>query len=135
MHPLHALLLLSMVLLAACGEEEAEGTPCTPVDEAPTCAPLYDPTWENVYTRTIEPKCAGQSACHGPNADTSVEMTDEAATHALMLQRYVTPGDTTCSPLMQRLRGDGAPLMPPGVGLFDAELCALERWVHAGAPR
>ncbi len=127
--------LLAGSLLAGCASDEA-ATPCTPETERPACAPLYEPVWENVYERTLVVKCGTNSACHATGARGRIVFAEDTASYdALMHHGRVVPGAAACSKLARRLHGEGAPLMPPGVPVGEAEICAIEQWVHDGAER
>lgn len=105
-----------------------------------TCAPLYAPTWENVFANTIEPKCGtGGGACHeGASARSGLRLDEsQGAYEALTNQAkpYVMTDDVACSELLQRVYSEFSSLrMPRGSSLPDAERCALQQWVLAGAP-
>ena len=116
------------LLLAGCS-----GAPCAP--EPGACAPLYEPTWDNVYANTLEPTCGLAGGCHGPDAATAgFEVSeDQDATYASFLGK-LEPPDASCSLAIRRMHLDGASGMPPGAPLDDAEICAIQLWVEAGAP-
>lgn len=130
---------LSSLLLAACAAIALAGCPgdeLVCIELEPTCAPLYPPTWDNVFTNTIEPKCGtGGSGCHeGLNAKAGLRLDDPDTAHA-MLTNYVLPSDPGCSELLQRVYSTSSSLrMPRGSSLPEAERCALQQWVLAGAP-
>lgn len=123
---------LLLLLLAGCG------APCLDsLDEA--CTPLYEPTWDNVYTRTLASTC-GQpgGSCHGAEgAQGGFAISDADATLAALLagdEPLVTAGDAACSPLVYAVRTDEVDAqMPPGDPLPEAEACAVQLWVAAGA--
>lgn len=125
---------LSLIALllgaAACDDAPADCLAGDPTD----CAPLYDPTFANVYERTLIGSCAvGGSACHGSDGATSdLRLVDRAQAHAALLA-YLTPGDAVCSPLSTRLDGVGAGQMPPGAQLDAAAKCAVRQWIADGA--
>lgn len=111
---------------------------CVEVD--PTCAPLYAPTWDNVFANTLRPKCGtGGGACHeGPGANGGLRLDEsDIAYRTLTAQskNYVELSDVPCSELIQRIYSTSSSLrMPKGSSLPDAERCALAQWVLAGAP-
>ena len=121
--------------LAGCQDDEL-----TCVDVDPTCAPLYQPTWENVFANTLAPKCGvGGSACHGgPSPFGALQLDDPTRAHATLLRAgadIVVPGEPSCSKLIMRINTSSSKLvMPRGSRLPASEICALERWVAAGAP-
>ena len=108
-----------------------------------TCSPLYEPTFDNVYEQTLVQSCGvGGGSCHsaegGQGGMVFADPDDswEMLTEDLGEISWVIPGDASCSPLIQVLHSeDPALLMPPGNPLSDAELCAIEQWIDAGAER
>lgn len=128
------LALLSAMTAAGCSDDAQLA--CVEVD--PACAPLYAPTWTNVYTNTIVRSCStGGRSCHAAaGAQGGLALEGEALAHAALLAGgYVRPGDASCSELVERLYTPSASLlMPRGARLSDPEACAVARWVAAGAP-
>ena len=54
----------------------------------------------------------------------------------LLENERVVPGDPACSQVIQRMHHeDPALIMPPGPGLSDAEICAVQKWIEQGAAR
>ncbi|MBX7080242.1 MAG: hypothetical protein K1X88_13690 [Nannocystaceae bacterium] len=118
---------------------------CVEVDTA--CAPLYQPVYDEIYTRTLVAKCAtGGGSCHASGdalgaADNGLAFVDADASHALLTQdrgddTFVAAGDPGCSGLMVRLTIDDAVRgMPPGAPLAEGERCTIAQWIEAGAPR
>jgi len=107
---------------------------CITVDT--TCAPLYMPTFDNIYTRTLRDSCGSQrSSCHsaaGRQGGMSFE--DETQAFAALRAGRVVPGDPGCSTMIVRTDSPGASYqMPPGDALSAAERCVLIQWVAAGA--
>ncbi len=118
------------VLLAGC---PSEGLPaCISLDTS--CAPLYEPTFENVYTQTIARSCGGErSPCHAAGGDGNLPLTSRAQSYTALRAR-LTPGDPGCSDVIVRMHGAGEEyLMPPGAPLSGPERCAIAQWVEAGA--
>jgi len=108
---------------------------CIVVDT--TCAPLYAPTFDNVYTMTLQNTCgSGRASCHsaaGHQGGMTFE-TEQKAYDALLAGR-VMPSNPACSKIVVRTSSPGAPYqMPPGDPLSEAERCSLIQWVQAGAP-
>lgn len=126
------------VALATCGFAGCTSDPppsCIAVDTA--CAPLYAPTFDDVYTRTLRDTCGStRSSCHsaaGKQGGMSFE--DEAHAYAALTAGRVVPGDPGCSKMIVRTDSPGAGYqMPPGDPLSEPERCALIQWVAAGAP-
>jgi hypothetical protein len=110
--------------------------PCVTVDTA--CAPLYTPTFDNLYNRTLRDTCGSQnSSCHSA-VGMQGGMSFQDAKHAFdaLLAGRVKPGDPGCSKLIVRTDSPGASYqMPPGDPLSEAERCVLIQWVAAGAMR
>jgi len=133
-----ATLALALVV-SACGG----GTPpleCnTEVTE--TCATLYPPTFDNVYTMTLAPHCgSGARSCHsdaGMKGGMTFSTIDNAYASLLEPGRdRVIPGDPMCSVMIIRTHSpDFSVKMPPGSSLPAAEQCALVQWVAQGALR
>lgn len=101
------------------------------------CAPLYVPTFENVYDNTLSGTCGSQRvACHsaaGMKGGMSFE--DPATAHAALLAGRVVPGNPGCSEMIVRTSSVGESYqMPPGSPLPENERCALIQWVQMGAP-
>lgn len=111
---------------------------CVEVDVA-SCTPTYDPTFDNLFSRTLGPSCGVTGgACHGAEGAKGgliLEIADEAYT--LLLDGRVEPGDPGCSLLVQRIEStDGSVKMPPGSRTLAAgDRCAIERWIADGAAR
>ncbi len=101
------------------------------------CQPLYQPVFDEVFARTIEPRCAlSGGACHsasGAKGGLRLDTADVAYEH-LVDQGRVVPGDASCSLMVIRIEGGGG-VMPPGTPLSEAERCAVETWVANGAKR
>jgi len=108
---------------------------CITVDT--TCAPLYAPTFDNVYTMTLQNTCGSQrSSCHsaaGKQGGMSFE--DPQHAYTALLAGRVMPGNPGCSKMVVRTSSPGASYqMPPGDPLSPPERCALIQWIAAGAP-
>ena len=125
--------LAAALLLGACTEPPPV---CTTVAIDPTCAPLYTPTFDEVYARTLKTGCGSiRNSCHSANGDGGMSLADPATAYASLLNGRVMPGDPTCSEMIVRTHGLGTDYqMPPGGALGASERCALVRWVAAGAP-
>jgi hypothetical protein len=111
---------------------------CIEVD--PSCAPLYAPTWDNVFANTVQPKCGtGGGACHeGVGARGGLRLDESASAYQALTnvnRSYVMVDDVACSELLQRVYASSSELrMPRGASLGESERCALQQWVLAGAP-
>jgi Planctomycete cytochrome C len=125
--------LVVMLALAGCPGDDPPPA-CIEVDLS--CAPLYVPTFDNVYSNTLVDGCGSQRvSCHsaaGMKGGMSFEDPDTA--HAALLAGRVTPGNAGCSEMVVRTSSVGADYqMPPGSALSVAERCALIQWVQNGA--
>ena len=126
-------LALAAVPLAACTQDPPPE--CITVDTG--CAPLYEPTFDNIYMMTLRDTCgSARASCHsaiGMSGGMSFE--DESAAYTSLIAGRVTPGDPGCSKMVVRTSSPGAAYqMPPGDPLGAAERCALIQWIQAGAP-
>jgi hypothetical protein len=125
-------------LLAACSQPG----PATCVDPPPAgCAPLYSPTYDEIFTRTLQPTCGKSgSSCHsaqGAQGGLVFENADDAYRRLTDPNRpRVVPGDPACSMMIERLSSDD-PMrrMPPGRALSEPERCSISKWIEAGAKR
>jgi hypothetical protein len=126
-----SLVLVMCGALGCSGGEEA----CV-ADLPEACTPQYDPTFDEVWQNTLEPSCS-LSGCHGGgSASGGLAMPDLDAAHgALVGGGYVTPGDASCSSLVDHLEPAGLGDMPPGAPLGESERCAVRQWIDAGADR
>jgi hypothetical protein len=122
------ILALALVSLGGCDDA------C--LDDEPDlgCAPLYEPTFDNLYDNTIVSKCAVNGAsCHAAAGNRGgLTLEGREVAHAGL----ASGDDVSCSPLVVRTHSseDGTQ-MPPGAPLAEPELCAIRQWVAAGMPR
>jgi hypothetical protein len=131
--------LFVALVVGGCGGDDPPLECNTQVSAA--CAPLYPPTFENVYSMTLEPHCgAGARSCHsdsGMKGGMTFDTIDSA--YAGLLEPghdRVIPGDPACSVMIIRTHAPESSIqMPPGSPLPAAELCALVQWVANGAER
>jgi hypothetical protein len=131
--------LFVALVVGGCGGDDPPLECNTQVSAA--CAPLYPPTFENVYSMTLVPKCgSGARSCHsdsGMKGGMTFSTIDNA--YAALLepgQDRVIPGDPSCSVMIIRTHSlDFSIKMPPGSSLQAPELCALVQWVANGAER
>jgi len=125
-------LVAAISLIAACTSDPPPA--CITVDTA--CAPLYAPTFANVYAMTLQPTCGSEnSSCHSAaGLQGGMSFEDAAHAYAALRNGRVVPGNPGCSKLIVRTSSPGAGYqMPPGDALSAAERCALIQWVQAGA--
>jgi hypothetical protein len=133
------LLTASLTLVSTgCPSDDLE---CAAIDE--TCAPLYQPTFDNIYSNTLVPTCAPDGrSCHSRDGQAGgIEYSDPDTAYDLLLgsadgRARVVPFDASCSLLVKRIETNRASqLMPPGDRLPEAERCAIELWIQNGAER
>jgi len=132
---------LALLLVVSCSPaaEEPEPLPRC-VDLETDCALLYQPTFSEIYRRTLLPTCAEEgTACHssaGRRAGLVLEGEDTAYAELLdPSDPRVVPGDAECSLIMVRLEHPGSSVMPPGGPLSAAERCTIATWIRGGALR
>lgn len=144
-----ALVILLASAVAGCDGGGDEGPPlpaCVEVD--PGCTPLYEPTFDRVFTETLQPRCGvAGGACHGEaGADGAAAgglvLTDPDESFAILRGEdggsgFVQAQDPACSLLVVRLVVDDPELrMPPGAAaLAGGELCSVVQWIEQGANR
>jgi hypothetical protein len=108
-----------------------------------TCDPLYPPTFDQIYARTLAPTCAQPGTlCHGSaGVQGGLFFTTADSAYALLLGEVggrprVIRGNPSCSLLVERLAAsDPSQLMPPGAELSPAEQCSITQWISNGAMR
>ena len=129
------LLLVWAGLSCLGGEEPVPSTCVEGLDRQ--CAPLYEPSYEQVFRQTLMPKCGvGNGSCHDPGGGNGgLVISDLETSHGALLDGgFVLPGDPECSPLIQVTEGHpSVSAMPPGAPLSAEERCALIQWVASGA--
>jgi len=103
------------------------------------CAAAYTPTYDELYTRTLQPTCAKSGAsCHASTGKQGgLDFSDKEAVYAAMLKNNVArAGQPECSSVVQRvIATDGLVRMPPGANIPAGEQCALIQWIANGAKR
>jgi len=128
-----------VIFAVGCGSDPTES--CVDSLDTKACKPLYDPTFDNVYSHTLAKTCAlSGSSCHAPEGGAGglVFDTADAAFEALTggKEPRAIAGDAACSPLVERIEStDEGVQMPPGSPLSDPERCAIEQWIQDGAKR
>ena len=136
-------LTLALMLSASCSDGTVEPDTCSITLPESTCTPLYEPTYENVFNQTIQPKCAfAGGVCHAAEgAQGGLVLDDPDVAYDMLVQSNSTSarvlaGDPECSLLVERLvTGDPIALMPPGNALEEPEVCAIVTWIRNGAER
>lgn len=123
--------------LAACS---GGGQTC--IEVSASCNPLYEPTYDNVFTRTLEPTCAVDGPCHNASsAQGGLVFEDPDEAYDLLLgsdgEARIEPGDPGCSLLVRRVESDNPGFrMPPGGSPLSAEeRCSIIQWIADGADR
>lgn len=135
---------LAFVLGVGCSSSTPEEAPqCVPVKA--DCAPLYEPSYEAVFARTLNPTCGvAGSSCHqspgeGTKGGLAFDTPDVAyatLTDTKRTWRLVDPGNPGCSKIVYRISAhDLGMVMPPGRPLSAAEQCAITSWIAKGASR
>ena len=122
-------------VLGAVACDAGEACPDAPKE---TCTPAYEPTFANVFAKTLAPSCAKSGvSCHAEGAQGGLSFLEEnRAYETLGTRRSVVPKGASCSPMVTRLEAvDGKVRMPPGRSLPEGEICAVRRWIEAGAKR
>jgi hypothetical protein len=107
------------------------------------CAPLYEPTFDNVFTITLQQRCAVVGlACHArEGAQGGLVLVEIEESYDMLVgenghPRRVDTEALGCGALLSRLgSSDPSRVMPPSAPLSEAELCAVTRWVAMGAER
>lgn len=137
-----AALLAASSLMSGCGEGSDAGDSLACVEIDMSCAPLYQPTFDEVFSRTLQPTCsAGGSSCHAAAGARGGLVLDEAdeAYAGLLGEDGSSPridlADPGCSLVLRRLNATGSSLMPPGAPLTAAERCSIALWIAGGAER
>ena len=139
---------VALALLASVTACASTPTLSCVTDDSAICSPLYTPTFDSIFARTLKPKCALNGAnCHASEgAQAGLVLDDEARAYALLLgasaanggdgRARVTPGGVSCSVLIERIASTDPGLqMPRGLALDASERCGIEQWVAAGAKR
>lgn len=129
-------LLLAIMLLhtTACSDEAA----CAEVTTE--CAPLYEPTFDNVFNITLQQRCGvAGTACHareGGQAGLVFVDIDESYTLLTGQTARVDSEALGCGTLLSRIAAsDPSRAMPPSAPLSAAEQCSIVQWVAMGANR
>lgn len=120
-------------MLAGCAADPPPA--CITIDA--TCAPLYAPTFDNIYSMTLRDTCGSQnSSCHSAvGMQGGMSFQDQQHAFEALRAGRVVPGNPACSKMVVRTDSPGAPYqMPPGDPLSEPARCALIQWIAAGAP-
>jgi hypothetical protein len=126
-----------LVLVVLCGCTTPGPDPSRCVTKDAGCTPAYDPTFANVWSKTLQPTCASTGvSCHASTGKQGgiVFDSEAAAYDTLRAQKAYRAGDPACSEIVFRMAStDPYVRMPPGATLDPAEQCAIAQWIAAGA--
>jgi len=127
-------LLLCAAVIAATASCSDEAT-CIEVDV--DCERLYEPTFDNVFSETLEAKCGISGPCHNAtSAKAGLVYEDPDESYDLLLESRVEPGNPGCSLLIRRIESTNTGFrMPPGGMLSEQERCSIRQWIASGAER
>jgi hypothetical protein len=130
--------LVVVVVLVACSSTSGSSDDCsTTVDLS--CTPAYEPTFDNLFQKTLKPSCAlAGTSCHAAAGhQDGVIMEDADSAHRTLVEGgKVVPGKPMCSEMARRiLSTDRSFMMPPGMALPPGESCAAIQWMARGATR
>ena len=136
---MRTLAAVAVLSLSCSSADDAEQMPSC-IDLPPDCSPLYTPTFDELFTRTLMPTCGqGGGSCHGPDGQQGglvFASADEAFALLTGADARVVPGNPACSEIVVRTHQTGKPWsMPPGNPLIEAERCVIGKWVEMGALR
>lgn len=138
-------LVAGTLALAACASPSPKPEAACVSGLHTDCRPLYDPAvFPTIFEKILQPTCAqGRGTCHTSDAAMgNLVMEDADETYARLLGQFdgrarVTPGDPSCSVLVERLESDDSDFrMPPGPTPLDAGArCDIVQWIAGGAAR
>ncbi len=132
-----------LIAIIAVGAGCADDAPLECVEVSAQCDPLYAPEFDQIFVRTLQPKCALEGgSCHSiEGAKAGLIFEDADTTYDLLLgltdgDQRVIPFDINCSILSSRISTSRSSLlMPPGSPLSAAERCVIIQWINNGAER
>ncbi len=138
-----AALVLLIWAAAGCADGAAEAEQPRCISLEPSCSPLYTPSFDELFTRTLKPTCAqGGASCHGPSgAQGGLVFDDPDAAWAQLTgqngeQPRAVAGDPACSEVVVRTHVSKEPWsMPPGQPLSEETQCVIRLWIEQGAER
>ncbi len=130
-----AVTVVASVLLLAGSGCAGEDSACVEVDLS--CTPLYEPSFDTMFERTLVPSCGvAGGACHSAEGARGGLVFANADEAYRLLSERVIPYDASCGELPRRLTSSSpAVVMPPGRPLPAAERCAILQWIDQGALR
>lgn len=103
-----------------------------------SCAPAYDPTYDAIYTNTLQRSCVSTGvSCHtSAGKQGGLDFSDPEAAFTALKERMGNARAPECSVVVQRVTAtDPKVRMPPGRALTAGEQCAIVQWVAHGAHR
>lgn len=127
--------------IAGCSDRDTTAACVT--DVTTQCQPLYPPTYDQVFNRTLSTTCAQPGGvCHASaGVQGGLLFVDADQSYAMLLGEQggdarVLPGNPACSILVERVAStDASTVMPPKAPLSAAETCAIVQWINNGAKR
>ena len=135
---------LASVVAAACSSDGGSSEPtCLATAATTNCAPLYQPTFDNVWKYTLSVTCAAVD-CHSgsqPTGNMALDQEDQAYANLLSKsangEPRVNPRDVQCGKVIVRLHTPNEPysMPPPPTSLDPGALCAITQWIANGAMR
>jgi hypothetical protein len=130
----------SSAMVAACGTDPQPAPTCTASDADAGCVPLYEPTFDQVWGKTLKPTCAASGvSCHSSRGrQGGLAFEDREESYALITRENgpIVPGNPGCSDVSARLVStNGKFRMPPGRSLDPGEQCSINQWIANGAKR
>lgn len=137
-----ALVVAAACTLAACSGKSSAAQ-CVKVST--DCAPLYPPTFDQMFTNTLHKTCgsaATGSSCHAASGMMGgLVFANESQAYQLLLEtsptfgvKRVIPGNPSCSLVVEKLESSDPKFqMPPGAPLSAEERCSIEQWIANGA--
>jgi len=127
-------LAVLLLVVASCADDPAPACKLVNAD----CDVIYQPTFTNIYTRTIVPTCGvDNGSCHSAEGRRGgLSLATESIAYQALLDGRVEPGDPACSEFVVRIDSPGEDYqMPVGTALTAPERCAIIQWVENGAVR
>lgn len=121
--------------LFGCSDPAPVAPACAPAPSE-TCVPAYEPTFSNVFTKTLLPSCGKSGvSCHAEGAQGGYRFLEQGEAYRNLHDgNDVVAGNAPCSGLVTRLEAtSGKVRMPPGRSLPEGEICAVRRWIAEGA--
>lgn len=130
----------SFFFLLSCSDDAPSPARCTASDADAGCAPLYEPTFDQVFDKTLRPTCAASGvSCHSSRGrQGGLAFEDREESYALLTRENgpIVAGNPGCSAVSARIVStNGKFRMPPGRSLDPGEQCSINQWIANGAKR